>query len=363
MRRERGYFILTRRSSRWPLAIALMIAAAPAAFAQTPMVPDMPPPPPPAVPSMPDTTPTAKQAPGPPGVAAIVNGKKIMRSQVADEALETVGNQVVSQLILIELVNQEAAKQHVIVTPAQVNAKLNDLRAQYAAQYSPQSMAQGLPATLDAYLAQRHQSLGMYKSQLATELKVEALVGKTIKPIPSPLKYHARHLLILTTPLRGGAPNAKPPHTDAEALALIAKAQAELKAGKSFTDVANEYTEDPSGQHRGGDLGLIDAQTGFDANFLQAALRLKPGEVTPTPVKSEFGYHLIKIDSTSAAPTPADKKLYADALAAARHQQVQQVLPTYIHGLAQRAKIVDYLGEAPTFTPAPSPGMMPAMRR
>lgn len=333
-----------------------MIAAAPAAFAQTPMVPDMPPPPP-AAPPMPDATPAAKQAPGPPGVAAIVNGKKILRSQVADAALQAVGNQVVGQLILIALIDQEAAKQHVVVTPAQVDAKMTELRAQYAAQYAAQQYAApGLPPSLDALLAQKHQSLATYKNQLTTELKIEALVAKTVKPTPSPVKYHARHLLILTTPLRGGAPNAKPPHTDAEALALIAKAQAELKAGKSFAEVANKYTEDPSGKGKGGNLGLIDAQTTFDPNFLQAALKLKPGEVTPTPVKSEYGYYLIKIDSTSAAPTPADRKLYADAGAAARRQQVQQAIPAYVHGLAQRAKIIDYLGEAPTFTPTSVPG-------
>ena len=127
-RRERGYFILTRRSPRWPLAVALMIAAAPAALAQTPLVPDMPPPPPPRRRCLPPL-PLAPQAPAPPGVAAMVNGKKILRSQVANEALKVVGPQIVNQMILIELINQEAAKQHVVVTPAQVKARLAELRA------------------------------------------------------------------------------------------------------------------------------------------------------------------------------------------------------------------------------------------
>jgi len=334
---------LTRRFPRWQLAVALMLAAAPAALAQTPMVPDtsMPPPPPPP-PSVQSAAPAPTGA-APAGVAATVNGKNILTAQVAKETLKAFGAQVVGQMILIELVNQEAARQHIVVTPAQLNAKLTDLRAQYAARGT---------GTLDALLVQRHLTLAAYKQQLATELKVETLVGRTLPPASGTLKYHARHLLIATVPVGPGTQ----PHTDAEALAIIAKAQAELKAGASFVDVANKYTEDPSGKGNGGDLpGVIDASTSFDPTFLKATLALKPGEVTPAPVKSQYGYHLIKVDSTSAAPTPADRKRFEDAAKAVRTQQIQQAIQPYVAGLRNRAKIVDYLGEAPTFAPAPPP--------
>lgn len=318
-----------------------MIAAAPAVPAQTAMVPDTPPPPPP--PSAPMAAPTAPRGPAPAGVAAIVNGKKILRSQVADQALKAAGPQIVGQMILIEIVNQEAAKQRVVVTPAQIDARIALIRNQ--------AQASG---GLDFALAQRHITMADLRNLQLTQLKVEALVAKTLPP---PLRFHARHLLIATVAVSPAmAPGAKPPHTDAEALALIAKAQADLKAGKSFVEVANQYTEDPSGKGKGGDLGIIDASTPFDPNFLKAALALKPGEVTPTPVKSQYGYHLIKIDSTSAAPTPADKKRYDDAATAARTQQIQQAIPAYVQGLRSRAKVVDYLGAAPTFAPPPSAG-------
>lgn len=316
------------------------------------MVPDMPPPPPPPT-AAPVAAPAA-QAPGPPGVAAIVNGQKILRSQVANEALKVAGPQLVNQMILIAVVNQEAARQHVFVTPAQVSAKLTELRGQYAAR---------VPGGLDSLLAQRGETLATYKEQLGVELKVEALVAKTLKSALIPFKSHARHLLILTTSLSPAmAPGTKSPHTDAEALALIAKAQADLKAGKDFVAVAEQYTEDPSGKGKGGDLGIIDAATPFDPNFLKAALALKPGEVTPTPVKSQYGYHLIKIDSTSAAPTPADKALYDAAASAARTQQIQQAIPAYVQGLRSRAKIVNYLGTPPA-PPAPGGLVIPQRLR
>ncbi len=314
------------------------------------MVPDLPPPPPAApAPMLPPAAILA--APAPPGVAATVNGVKIFRYQVANEALKMMGPQLVNQMILIELIKQTAQQQGVSVSPAQVDARLNLLRQNYAQQ---------VPGGLEAILAQRHQTLDSYREQLQTEILVEALVAKTLPPAPpSALRFHARHLLILTSsPNPQMAPGAASPHTDAEALALIAKAQADLKAGKSFEDVANTYTEDPSGKGRGGELGLIDAKTQFDPTFLKAALALKPGEVTPTPVKSVYGYHLIKIDSSSAAPLPGDAKLYADAAQLDQRQRVQQAIPAYVQKLRANAKIVDYLPD-----PAAQAGPVQALPR
>ena len=67
--------------------------------------------------------------------------------------------------------------------------------------------------------------------------------------------------------------------------------------------------------------------------------------MTPAPVKSVYGYHLIKIDDTSAAPLPADAKLFADAAANARKQQLQAAIPIYVQNLQKNAKIVNYLGQ------------------
>ena len=239
---------MTRHPSRRLMPLALMIAAGPLALAAhalpltAPPAPNLPPPPPVAPP------PTSVPArPGPPGVAAIVNGQKITKTQVANQALSLYGPQVLNTMVLIALINQQAAKQHVVVTPAQVNAQIAVIRQRAAAQ---------VPGGLDAVLAQRHETVADFKQQLIPQMEAEALVAKTLPPPPAVLRYHVRHLLIATSPLGpASAPGTKPPHTKAEALAIVAKAQAELKAGKSFADVANEYTEDPSGKGKGGDSG------------------------------------------------------------------------------------------------------------
>jgi len=327
---ERDAFILIRRFSKWSAA-ALLLAAAPAALAQTGMNPSLPPPPP----APPMALPVVPHGPAPAGVAAVVNGQKIYRFQVANQALNVYGPQILNTMVLIELINQEAVKQHIVITPAQLDAQLADIRRQAALR---------IPGGLDTVLAQRHQTLAAFKAQLLPQMQAEALVGKTLPPAPMVLRYHLRHLLVMTTSATpAAAPGAKPPHTDAEALAIIAKAQADLKAGKSFAEVANTYTEDPTGKGKGGDLGIIDGSVQFDPAFKAAALALKPGQVTPTPVKSQFGYHLIKMESTSADPLPSDRALYTAAAAAARRQQVLQAIPAYVQALRAKAKVVDYL--------------------
>ena len=65
-----------------------------------------------------------------------------------------------------------------------------------------------------------------------------------------------------------------------------------LNEGKSFEDLARKYSKCPSAQ-QGGDLGLIDSQR-LDETFEDAALALKAGETTKKPVRTRFGYHLIK---------------------------------------------------------------------
>jgi hypothetical protein len=360
---------LKRRFSPWTAAVAMMLGvASTGAFAQndnpappappantapaetTPATPANPAPPappatnemppsPPANPGPPMPPPPSAPAPpkpkhlvAPPGVAATVNGEKITTSQVSTLALKMDGARVADQLISNLLITQEAKKKKITVSPTEMAARVAEARQQIKQQYPTR--------TLEDLLDQNHLTLADLKERIRIGVLAEKLAGGNFKPTPS---VHVRHILILTqNPM--GAPDAKP-HTEAEAQELITKIQAELKAGKKFEDLAKQYSEDQNNKERGGDLGIINAQTGFDPGFLQAALKLKKGGVTATPVKSVYGLHLIKADSTSTDPTPADKPLYDAANKQAQQQQLAAVVPAYLQQLRTKAKIVNYLGQ------------------
>ncbi len=58
--------------------------------------------------------------------------------------------------------------------------------------------------------------------------------------------------------------------------------------------MAKEYSIDTSNKDQGGDLGIVNEDTQFVPEFKTAALALQPGEYTKEPVKSDYGYHIIK---------------------------------------------------------------------
>jgi peptidyl-prolyl cis-trans isomerase C len=66
-----------------------------------------------------------------------------------------------------------------------------------------------------------------------------------------------------------------------------------LKKGESFVNLAKELSIDKGSANRGGDLGSFGRGM-MVKPFEEAAFKLKKGEISAQPVKSEFGYHIIK---------------------------------------------------------------------
>jgi foldase protein PrsA len=76
---------------------------------------------------------------------------------------------------------------------------------------------------------------------------------------------------------------------ESEAIAILVR----LKNGESFVNLARELSIDRGSAKRGGDLGLFGRGM-MVKPFEDAAFKLKKGEMTQEPVKTEFGYHIIK---------------------------------------------------------------------
>jgi peptidyl-prolyl cis-trans isomerase D len=101
----------------------------------------------------------------------------------------------------------------------------------------------------------------------------------------------ARHLLVRVDEDAEAAEVEK-------AMAIIQSAQADLKAGKSFAEVAAKYTEDPSGTQTGGELGWF-GRGRMVKPFEDAAFGLAKGAVSE-PVRTQFGFHLINVEDVKA---------------------------------------------------------------
>ena len=116
-----------------------------------------------------------------------------------------------------------------------------------------------------------------------TDDEVKARYDKEVAALPKQEEVPARHILV---------------KTEDEAKAVIA----ELAAGKDFAELAKEKSTDPN-KSDGGDLGYF-RKGQMVPEFETAAFAMKPGDVSKTPVKTQFGYHVIKLEEKRDAPPP-----------------------------------------------------------
>ena len=138
-----------------------------------------------------------------------------------------------------------------------------------------------------AYLTERELHNAYFKKHVVdaiTKEEVKARYDKEVAAIPVQDEVKARHILV---------------KTEDEAKEIIK----ELDAGKSFVELAKAKSTDPN-KNDGGDLGYF-TKGRMVPEFETAAFALEKGTYTKTPVKTQFGFHVIKLEDKRDAPPPA----------------------------------------------------------
>jgi peptidyl-prolyl cis-trans isomerase C len=235
---------------------------------------------------------------------AIVNGKAVPKARVdnllqqAARAGQKVGPemeaQAKDQVVLREVFTQEAEKKG-IATSADYRAQMELARQS---------------------ILIRELFEDFKKKNPVTDAEAQAEYDK-FKAQVTGTEYRARHILV---------------ESEAEAKALIAQ----LKAGAKFEDLAKKNSKDPGSGQNGGDLDFAKADS-YVPEFGQAMIKLKKGEMTAEPVKTQFGWHIIKLEDTREAQFPAFEDVKPQIV-----QRLEQIkLQEYQDGLRKAAK-TDY---------------------
>jgi peptidyl-prolyl cis-trans isomerase C len=128
-------------------------------------------------------------------------------------------------------------------------------------------------------------------------------------------EYKARHILV---------------EKEAEAKAIIAN----LKKGGKFEDIAKKSSKDPGSGANGGDLDWA-APGNYVKEFSDAMVALEKGKTTETPVKSQFGFHIIRLDDVREAQLPKFDEVKPQIL----QQLQQQKLAQFQQDLRSKARI------------------------
>jgi peptidyl-prolyl cis-trans isomerase C len=251
---------------------------------------------------------------------ATVNGKAVPQSRVdaliktathGQEAPPELKAQAKDQVVMREIFSQEAEKQGIQNSPDYKNQL--DLVRQ---------------TVLINTLFQN-----FVKSHPVSDADAKAEYDK-IKAEQSGQEYHARHILV---------------DSEDDAKKLIAQ----IKAGAKFEDLAKKSSKDTGSAENGGDLDWAKPSA-YVPEFSTALQGLKKGQMTDAPVKTQFGYHIIRLEDTRAAQFPS----YDEVKDKIKQQMEQVKLQEYQEKLRKAAK-TDYKFAAEQQAPA-APGAAPA---
>ncbi|MDD2325740.1 MAG: peptidylprolyl isomerase [Alphaproteobacteria bacterium] len=236
-------------------------------------------------------------------VVARVNGDTITRADIAHE-MQAMGSraaqlpmqvlypQLLEKAIMTKLVSAKGYEDK-LQNDKDVKARLKDIEAQLVA---------------DAYVRKE-------VTPQITDAKLKARYDELSAKFKPEDEVRARHILV---------------KTEAEANELLKQ----VKGGTDFAKLATEKTMDTGSAKQGGDLGYFP-RTAMVKPFAEAAFAMKVGEISDKPVKTDFGYHIIKLEDRrkSSPPPMAEVK---DELTA---QVGQEIAAKMIKDMEAKAKI------------------------
>lgn len=212
-------------------------------------------------------------------IVATVNGEPIMKDELYDIMLKQGGQQALDMLISSKIVDLEADKVNVEVTEEDINKEVEKLAKNY-----------GGEDALNTVLLEYGYTIDDIKEDMEMNIKIKKLLEPQISISEEELltvfeankemftvqeKVEARHILV---------------ETEEEAKTVKDK----LTAGGDFEQLAKEYSTDTSNNEQGGYLGYF-VRGKMVPEFENAAFTLGINEISD-PVKTSFGYHIIKVE-------------------------------------------------------------------
>ncbi len=287
-------------------------------------------------------------------IAAVVNKDIVLQSEVetmldqmmqadpvppgadVDKARAARKNEILDTLIAEKLLDQEVKKLRIDVTDAEVDRVVQGTMQEHHLDMDKLKIAlarQGL--TLPEYREGLKKQLTKMK---IIQLKVKSRVQVTDQDVKAKLaqektlssldfQVHAHHILFLV-----------PKGTDDKpALKKALAAKARIDGGEPFEKVAKEVSEDPGSKDRGGDLGVF-ARGEMVPAFEHAAFTATPGKVIG-PVRTPFGWHLIRVDKRIPVEVKSDEAALEDIRKKLFENEVEQQFQRYVEELKRDAHI------------------------
>ncbi|MDK2123781.1 peptidylprolyl isomerase [Parachitinimonas caeni] len=233
------------------------------------------------------------------GVAIPQNRLEFIVKQISEGGAKDspeIRGKIREQMIVEELAAQEAVKQGLDKAPdMQVEMEI----------YKQKALAR-------AFIMQYRKTHPISDADLKKEYDK---MKEQMKQAQGDKEYHSRHILV---------------DKEEEAKEILAQ----LKKGKKFDDLAKEKSKDPGSKTNGGDLGWA-APGNFVKEFSDVMVKLAKGQINPAPVKSQFGYHIIKLEDVREVQGPSFEEVKPNLQQKLQGEQIGKL----IDDLKAKAKV------------------------
>ncbi|MEA4923871.1 MAG: peptidylprolyl isomerase [Syntrophomonadaceae bacterium] len=285
---------------------------------------------------------------------ATVNGEKITQSEfdqhynlikndyesrqgaVLDETQDSdliarIKSAAFDDLVLQKLVRQDAQKQGIEIDPAEVDSILNEFK-----QSKDSAEADGYKNFLD--------QVKMTEKDLRAQVEISQLYDKLQDKVVNNIeisdeeaqKYYDENPALFQD--EGGIQIY---HILVDTEPKANEILDQLKQGGDFAALAQQYSIDSGSKDQGGDVGAVNENTNFVAEFKQVALTLQPGQLYQQPVKTTYGYHIIKAGDKKAAAQLTFAQVKDQLKLELANDRKTQTFNNYLEQLKNNANIND----------------------
>lgn len=242
--------------------------------------------------------------------------------------LETLRKGTLQQMINNKLMLQEAKKMGAL-SAEKVQEIMAEFKQQFSSEEEYKSFLDQVKMSEEdiAYILNMQDELAKDVPPVSDE-EVSKYYEENKEQMGQPEQLEVRHILFFVDEGDKGYPVK---HTDAEAKQLAQDVIDQLKQGKDFSQLASEKSEDSGTKAEGGLYTFSEGQA--VPEFEKAAFALTDGDYTKSPVKTDYGYHVIKREKLIPAKTPS-------------FEEVKSEIAEQLNDEAKQAKFSQFMQEA-----------------
>jgi len=218
-------------------------------------------------------------------VVARVNGEPITRDEFLTRLEEFAGDQVLEQIISERVIAQAESSLPEPISDEEIQAELDAIKESFGSEEAYQAELERYNLTEERLIYEIRLNLILTKLSrkdvVVSDEEIAQFFEENKELLDTPERIRVSHILV---------------ETEEEAKEILA----ELERGTDFAELARARSIDTASGVQGGEVGFIDRHSPIVEEFKEAAFALDVGEVSQ-PVKSQFGWHIIRVEERAEA--------------------------------------------------------------